>query len=268
MPPLRRDPTLPADDLPLLTCTPQLLADVTSAMAAADAHPASEDDSQNRHTDVVVGLLDRLDPATAPNLPVLVRAVTRHLQPGVLPAELLTAWLRYAHDAARRLPDLDEHDTITVAGRWARDLALHGSPGEAAHVQGEVIAGQQRAGDAVGVLHARVTLAGMLHTAGRCPLAVEEIEWVWQIWRQDWRTNSDLGADALYQYLVILHGCGRSRTVSSVLTDAAHTSAIAGFGVAHYSDILIQAAAHYHFCTLRASGTADASRGDGRTGSE
>jgi hypothetical protein len=258
---LHRDPTLPADDLPLLAYTPQLLADVVSAMAAAGEHPSDEDDSQVQHADVV-GLLGRLDPASAPAHPVLVQAVARYLQPGILPAELLTDWLRYAYPASRRLRDIDEHDRVTVAAMWAHLLVLQGSPAQAADVQGEVIASHQRAGDIRACLHARIKLAGMLHTAGRCQQAADEIEQIRQIWERDWRLDRDLGVAAVYQCLIILHGCARKDAVRKVLADPARTRITAGFGVAHFDDIRVFAAAHEPICTLYAARTADPATSD------
>ena len=241
----------------LAPCTPERVAELVAMVELADTERHDTDQPEPAWDKTLAHWhqkLAALDPATAPQDRRLVDAVIRHLDCGMFDDELECAWRHYAYHAARRLYAPDDPRTFNATSSYADSLQICDLHLQALPLLHEVVTLRRRAGDIALLLLARAEYALALHATGCCHDAAREITSVWNLWRRDRTTDTDLGGPLLDATLTILRGCDRAADARHVLAYAPRAVTVNRVRIRSGGTGLInEAAEHAPVCTHTAS---------------
>lgn len=201
----------------------------------------------------ILRMFDQLDPATAPDSPVLVEAVFTFLD-GDLSGPQERAWFSYAHHARCRLSEEGRAVTVDTADLHAV-LSAAERHGEAIAVQDDFL-GAHRCVEDIGTgLVARKDYALALHEMGCCRLAADEILGAWDLWRHDEQcSEARFGLMLARACLTILLGCRRFTDARTLLAEVPRGLWFTLMDDrTHDARLIADAAAHAPVCTMAGS---------------
>lgn len=158
-----------------------------------------------------VALADR-DPATQlPDAALIETAICYARTAAPAADEFLdaTVWARYAYRAARTLHGVDHPRTVEATEALIWVLYSRGRDSEACTLQRQLVQLHLDRGDTAAHLTARVDLAGQLHGAGRCAVAVQEATAGWNAWINQFGARNPAGLTLVLQLVGLLVGCQR-----------------------------------------------------------
>lgn len=120
-----------------------------------------------------------------------------------------TVWARYAYRAARTLHGVHHPRTVEATEALIWVLYSRGLDREACTLQRQLVQLHLDRGNTAAHLTARVDLAGQLHGAGRCAIAVQEAITGWNAWIDQFGAHDPAGLTLVLQLVGLLAGCQR-----------------------------------------------------------
>ncbi|GAB3866005.1 hypothetical protein ACFPIJ_13485 [Dactylosporangium cerinum] len=152
------------------------------------------------------------DPATQLPDAALIETAMCYARTAAPAADALldaTVWAKYAYRAARTLHGVHHPRTVEATEALIWVLYSHGLDSEARTLQRQLVQLHLDHGNTAAHLTARVDLAGQLHGAGRCGIALREATAGWNAWIDEFGAHDPAGLTLVLQLVGLLAGCRR-----------------------------------------------------------